>query len=66
MYSKLPNDHKIYQMVVIYSHGHRIYQLFLFQGPQKLIQIWIFGKKINVPSGNPDGAVVQVEEQSEE
>jgi hypothetical protein len=53
-------------MVVIYSHGHRIYQLFLFQGPQKLIQIWIFGKKINVPSGNPDGAVVQVEEQSEE
>jgi hypothetical protein len=33
--------------------GHKIYQHFLFQCPQKYIQIGIFGLKANIKSGNP-------------
>jgi hypothetical protein len=51
----LPNDHKIYQMAVIYlfQKGHRIYKPFPFHGPPKIAQIGIFGLKKGLPSDNP-------------
>jgi hypothetical protein len=44
--TKLPNCHYVnYQMVINIPYGCRIYQIFSFQGPPKLIQIRIFGLK---------------------
>jgi hypothetical protein len=42
----IPSDHKIYQTALKYSSGHKIKQLFIFQGSQKYTQVEIFGMKI--------------------
>jgi hypothetical protein len=56
----VPNNHKIYQIITKYTkipqnipngyyiliNGHKIYQHFPFQGPQKSSQIGILGMKI--------------------
>jgi hypothetical protein len=39
----IPNDNKINQIVINIRNGHKIYQHFPLQGPQKYTQIGIFG-----------------------
>jgi hypothetical protein len=52
---RLPNAHKIYRMYTIYfkwPENTYTYQLFSFEGPPKVTQIWIFCFE-NLASGNP-------------
>jgi hypothetical protein len=51
--TKLPNDHEIYKMAVIYNpNGYKLYQHFPFYAPPKFTQIGILGLK-TITSGNP-------------
>jgi hypothetical protein len=47
--TKLPNDHKMFKMAVVYSKCPNV----PFQDPPKFTQIVIFWFG-NIPSGNPD------------
>jgi hypothetical protein len=50
--TKLPNDHKIYQMAIIYSKGALNVPTFSFPRSSKIFQNWHFRFE-NKPSGNP-------------
>jgi hypothetical protein len=52
MVKNIPNGRKIYEIEIEYTYKH-----LPLQDPPKFTQIWIFGLKIPIPSGNPAAAV---------